>query len=139
MIRILLVLLATALPMAASEPFKQTLAKVAQEREPAAMMDIYGEYPVSGTTFWVAVFEYLGPYAKNFPPYRGSQLGAEWHAVYPHVAVYLQGVPSSFTHNPDPLQRLNIAEFLDTHYGAGVAELSAEELAGLVPEPEGLP
>ena len=118
MIRILLVLLATALPMVASEPltFKQTLARVAQEREPAVMMDVYGEYPVSGTTFWVAVFEYLGPYAKNFPPYRGSQLGAEWHAVYPHVAVYLQGVPSSFTHNPDPLQRLNIAAFLDAHY-----------------------
>ena len=116
MIRILLVLLATALPMAASEPFKQTLAKVAQEREPAVMLDIYGEYPVSGTTFWAAVFEYLGPYAQNFPPYRGSQLGAEWHAVYPHVAVYLQGVPSSFTHNPDPLQRLNIAAFLDAHY-----------------------
>ena len=119
MIRILLVLvlLATALPMAASEPltFKQTLARVAQEREPGVMMDVYGEYPVSGTTFWAAVIEFLGPErVEVFPPYIGTPKGQEWFKVFP-MRGYLRE-PTVFLGNPDPLQRLNIAAFLDTHY-----------------------
>ena len=117
MIRILLVLLATALPMAASEPltFKQTLARVAQEREPAVMMDVYGEYPVSGTTFWAAVLEFLGPdRAVNFPPYAGTPEGAAWRKIYPHCSVYLDS-PTVFLHDPNALQRLRIAAFLEAY------------------------
>ena len=95
--------------------FKQTLAIVAHELEPGLMVDIYGEYPVTGPTFWAAVIEFLGPdRAENFPPYAGTPEGAAWRKIYPHCSVYLDS-PTVFLHNPDALQRLNIAAFLETY------------------------
>ena len=95
--------------------FKQTLAKVAHEREPGLLVDIYGEYPVSGPAFWAAVLEFLGPdRAVNFPPYAGTPEGAAWRKIYPHCSVYLDS-PTVFLHDPDALQRLHIAAFLEAY------------------------
>jgi len=95
--------------------FKQKFAIVAHEREPGLMVDIYGEYPVTGPTFWAAVIEFLGPdRTENFPPYAGTPEGAAWRKIYPHCSVYLDS-PTVFLHNPDALQRLHIAAFLETY------------------------
>ena len=95
--------------------FRQTLAKVAREREPGLMVDIYGEYPVTGPAFWAAVLEFLGPdRAVNFPPYAGTPEGAAWRKIYPHCSVYLDS-PTVFLHDPDALQRLHIAAFLEAY------------------------
>lgn len=114
--RLLLLIILAASPLAAQEDhnFRQTLARVAKEREPGVMKDIYGEYPVSCPTFWSAVVQFLGPLSLNFPPYRGSAWGEEWHKIYPHVSVYLQDRPV-FNHDPDAIQRLKIAAFLEAY------------------------
>lgn len=118
---ILLLLVALTPLLALGNPpptFKQTLARVATEREPGLMPDIYGEYAVSKSTFWAAVIEFLGPERlENFPPYYGTPEGIAWRKIYPHVQVYLE-LPSVFANDPDPLQRLWIAKFLMTHYYA---------------------
>lgn len=115
---LLFITLALLPSLAVGDPqptFRQTLTKVAREREPGLMVDIYGEYPVSGPTFWAAVLEFLGPdRAVNFPPYAGTPEGAAWRKIYPHCSVYLDS-PTVFLHNPDALQRLHIAAFLETY------------------------
>ncbi len=119
MTRLLLIGAMLLMPLLASaaEPitFKQTLARVADEREPGLMVDIYGEYPVSSTTFWTAVYEFIGAdRADAFPPYMGTPEGQAWHAIYPHAIASLDS-PYVLVRDPDALQRLAIARFLDTY------------------------
>ena len=115
---LLFITLALLPSLAVGDPqptFKQTLAKVAHELEPGLMVDIYGEYPVTGPTFWAAVIEFLGPdRAENFPPYAGTPEGAAWRKIYPHCSVYLDS-PTVFLHDPNALQRLRIAAFLEAY------------------------
>ena len=118
--RLLLITLVVLTPLLAlgnpPPTFKQTLARVAAEREPGLMPDIYGEYAVSKSTFWAAVIEFLGPERlENFPPYTGTPEGIAWRKAYPGVQIYLDS-PAVFVGNPNPLQRLWIAKFLMTYY-----------------------